>query len=219
MLIKYALTILCFCLCLAGCSSATSTPEMTESTEAVTVETTPVEVYNWEDETTMTFLPATNKFFIDADKSTNKFNFPIPTLDKSVRGLTGYGIKKTYNEKVNIITKDASETLPDPVTTSYSSKIGKSVLEDTGEEINFFRKGSLYKYGYHYTWYSSNQQEHWRVDEWIACDDGFYRTTDGYIVVACREFPKNTIIKTPFGKAKVLDFCEKRHWVDIYTWY
>lgn len=55
------------------------------------------------------------------------------------------------------------------------------------------------------TWYSSNQAYHYRTSEWSVDDEGYYRTDDGYYVVAASDMPEGTVFETSKGEAIVLD--------------
>lgn len=55
------------------------------------------------------------------------------------------------------------------------------------------------------TYYSSRVLYHYRTSEWSQDAEGFYRTSDGYYVVAASDYPQGTIIETSKGAAKVLD--------------
>lgn len=55
------------------------------------------------------------------------------------------------------------------------------------------------------TYYSSRVLRHYRTGEWTVDAEGFYRTSDGYYVVAASDIPQGSIINTSKGAAKVLD--------------
>lgn len=55
------------------------------------------------------------------------------------------------------------------------------------------------------TAYSSNVLYHYRTSEWTPDEYGFYRTDDGYYVVASSDYEQGTIIETSRGEAMVLD--------------
>ena len=55
------------------------------------------------------------------------------------------------------------------------------------------------------TAYSSNVLYHYRTSEWQPDEYGFYRTDDGYYVVASSDYEQGTIIETSRGEAMVLD--------------
>lgn len=108
---------------------------------------------------------------------------------------------------------------PPPLTPDkrkYASPGGNQVMTD-GNIVNFRSIGVINMHGYRYTYYSSNVLYHYKTPEWYACDDHIYRTKEGYIVVACGDHPKGTIVPTPFGPGIVLDHCPRSRVIDIYV--
>lgn len=73
----------------------------------------------------------------------------------------------------------------------------------SGEE--FMALGVVEHNGVTETWYSSNALYHWRTPEWEADEEGFYRTDEGYYVVATDAWPEGAVIETSRGPAQVLD--------------
>jgi hypothetical protein len=67
------------------------------------------------------------------------------------------------------------------------------------------------------TWYSSNQAYHYRTSEWSPDEEGYYRDSDGYYVVASDDYPEGTVIETSKGEAIVLDSGTDSGNVDFYT--
>lgn len=67
------------------------------------------------------------------------------------------------------------------------------------------------------TAYSSNVLYHYRTSEWQPDEYGFYRTSDGYYVVASNDYEEGTIIETSRGEAMVLDGGCDSGIVDFYT--
>ena len=67
------------------------------------------------------------------------------------------------------------------------------------------------------TAYSSNVLYHYRTSEWTADEYGFYRTDEGYYVVASNDYPEGTVIETTRGEAMVLDGGCDNGIVDFYT--
>lgn len=67
------------------------------------------------------------------------------------------------------------------------------------------------------TAYSSNVLYHYRTSEWAPDEYGFYRTSDGYYVVASNEYEEGTVIETSRGEAMVLDGGCAEGYVDFYT--
>lgn len=55
------------------------------------------------------------------------------------------------------------------------------------------------------TYYSSNVLRHYRTDEWTVDDEGFYRTSDGYYVVAASDMKQGTTFQGSKGTCIVLD--------------
>lgn len=79
--------------------------------------------------------------------------------------------------------------------------------------------GVNYYNGHKETYYSSNVLYHYRTPEWVCDDEGFWRTTDGYYVVAANsgEYSQGTIIDTSKGKAMVLDSGCSYGTIDFYV--
>lgn len=67
------------------------------------------------------------------------------------------------------------------------------------------------------TAYSSNVLYHYRTSEWTPDEYGFYRTDDGYYVVASNDYEEGTVIETSRGEAMVLDGGCDSGIVDFYT--
>lgn len=77
--------------------------------------------------------------------------------------------------------------------------------------------GVNYYNGTRETYYSSNVLYHYRTPEWTVDDAGFYRTSEGYYVVASSDYPQGTVIDTSQGQAQVLDSGCASGTVDFYT--
>ena len=67
------------------------------------------------------------------------------------------------------------------------------------------------------TAYSSQVLYHYRTSEWTPDEYGFYRTDEGYYVVASSDYEQGTIIETTRGEAMVLDSGCDSGIVDLYT--
>lgn len=67
------------------------------------------------------------------------------------------------------------------------------------------------------TAYSSSVLYHYRTSEWTPDEYGFYRTDEGYYVVASNDYPEGTVIETTRGEAMVLDGGCDNGIVDFYT--
>lgn len=106
--------------------------------------------------------------------------------------------------------RESGEPIPD-YTTSNSSNYSDG---------DFQSQGVINQNGYRYTYYSSNVLRHYRTDEWTAGDDGIYRDSSGYVVVASDAHPQGSIVSTPFGEGRVYDTGVGRNdTIDIYTNY
>ena len=67
------------------------------------------------------------------------------------------------------------------------------------------------------TWYSSNRAYHYRTSEWTADDEGYYRDSDGYYVVASNDYPEGSVVTTSKGEAKVYDSGTDSGNIDMYV--
>lgn len=73
---------------------------------------------------------------------------------------------------------------------------GSGLTKSSG--VNYFN-------GIRETYYSSRVLHHYRTSEWTPDSQGFYRTSEGYYVVASNLYPEGTIITTSKGTSQVLD--------------
>lgn len=55
------------------------------------------------------------------------------------------------------------------------------------------------------TYYSSNVAQHYRQGEWTTDGEGFWRTSDGYYVVAASDMEQGTVFEGSKGECIVLD--------------
>ena len=55
------------------------------------------------------------------------------------------------------------------------------------------------------TYYSSNVLYHYNTASWTVDDEGFYRTDEGYYVVAASDMPQGTVFEGSKGECIVLD--------------
>ena len=80
------------------------------------------------------------------------------------------------------------------------------------------REGGVYEFGDTLeTWYSSETLYHWRTPEWWTDEEGFWRTDEGYYVVASDGWAEGSVIETSKGYAQVLDGGCGEGIVDFYT--
>lgn len=67
------------------------------------------------------------------------------------------------------------------------------------------------------TWYSSNSAYHYRTSEWSVDDEGYYRDSDGYYVVASNDYGQGEVVTTSKGEAKVYDDGTYSGNIDMYV--
>lgn len=69
------------------------------------------------------------------------------------------------------------------------------------------------------TWYSSRVARHYRTGEWTADENGVYRDSEGYVVIASSDHAFGTVLETSHGTGKVYDTGCASGTTDIYvTW-
>lgn len=78
------------------------------------------------------------------------------------------------------------------------------VYYEPSDGLNAFT-GVNYYDGRRETYYSSNVLYHYRTGEWWVDDEGFYRTDDGYYVVAASDKEQGAVFKGSKGECIVLD--------------
>ena len=83
----------------------------------------------------------------------------------------------------------------------------------------FKYRGVVTEGGVRYTYYSSNVLRHSLISQWVTDSEGFWRTKNGYYVVAANssEYSYGSVISTPWGKAKVLDSGCAAGTIDFYV--
>lgn len=67
------------------------------------------------------------------------------------------------------------------------------------------QSGVYYYNGRTETYYSSKVAYHYRTSEWLLDEEGFYRTAEGYFVVAADDMPYGTVFEGSKGMCQVLD--------------
>lgn len=73
------------------------------------------------------------------------------------------------------------------------------------ESDGFMQEGVREHDGRTETWYSSRVLYHYRTDEWTVDDEGYYRTEEGYYVVAASDMDEGTVFEGSKGECIVLD--------------
>lgn len=88
--------------------------------------------------------------------------------------------------------------------TYYESEPYSASYELPGDGLTP-ESGVNYHDGRTETYYSSNVLYHYQTPEWTVDDEGFYRTEDGYYVVAASDMPEGTVFEGSKGECIVLD--------------
>lgn len=92
----------------------------------------------------------------------------------------------------------------------------------SGYSNDFKSAGVVYDGETRYTWYSQHVLPGGGLDALNSNGrtvnaDGYVVDGDGYIAVASCDYAMGEVISTPFGEAKVYDYCPTSGTVDVYT--
>ena len=91
----------------------------------------------------------------------------------------------------------------EPAWEDYGAYSGSETFGDNGD--GFMQQGVREYNGRTETWYSSSIVRHYRTDEWVTDDEGYWKDQDGRYVVAASDMPEGTVFETSKGEAIVLD--------------
>ena len=83
-------------------------------------------------------------------------------------------------------------------TQQQAISVGNSSGLTASSGVNYFN-------GRKETYYSSQVLYHYRTPEWTVDAEGFYRTSEGYFVVAASDMPQGTVFDGSKGLCQVLD--------------
>lgn len=87
---------------------------------------------------------------------------------------------------------------------AYADEYAEDWQAEQPQTINAY--DGIYQYGDRLeTYYSSEVAYHWQTPEWWVDDQGFYRTADGYYVVAASDMEQGTVFEGSMGTCQVLD--------------
>lgn len=146
-------------------------------------------------------LPASpSLYYVQEDGYAEQAPLKRQTLEKDQEVWAYLGEDGYYYAAIGKIEVDLLDTEPAPepvVTTSYAYSNGATTLTAQG--------GVYYFGGRKETYYSSRVLYHYRTGEWYADDQGFYRTSEGYYVVAASDMDKGTVFQCSKGYCQVLD--------------
>lgn len=109
-----------------------------------------------------------------------------------------------YSDSEPVVDVVCYEEQYEPVYCEYEDY---SALETTHTPTDgLTREGGVnYHDGRTETYYSSNVAYHQNTQEWTLDDDGFYRTDEGYYVVAASDMEQGTVFEGSKGECIVLD--------------
>lgn len=91
--------------------------------------------------------------------------------------------------------KEQQQSQPSNTQTVYSGN-GSGLTQSSG--VNYYG-------GRRETYYSSRVLYHYRTSEWTVDSEGFYRTAEGYYVVAASDMAQGTVFQGSKGMCQVLD--------------
>lgn len=106
-------------------------------------------------------------------------------------------------------TQTAIDAIPEPIV--YEEPVYEEYWEPYYEPVYYPSEGlnaftGVNEYdGRTETYYSSNVLYHYRTNEWWLDDEGFYRTDEGYYVVAASDMEQGTTFEGSKGTCIVLD--------------
>ena len=137
-------------------------------------------------------------------------------IDEFVNGIIEDYERQKAEEEAAAQAAAYEETWYEPVYYDYSYSGYSGGVAGDPDGLNSFT-GRVDWNGQHETAYSSNVLYHYRTSEWTPDEYGFYRTSDGYYVVASNDYEEGTVIETSRGEAMVLDGGCAEGWVDFYV--
>ena len=126
-------------------------------------------------------------------------NEPISIVEEPTYSEENIEEQSIYNDE-NVEEFVYNENIEEEST--YSEEIENNTVNTDG--LTTFN-GVNYYDGRTETYYSSNVLYHQDTDEWTADDEGFYRTDEGYYVVAASDMPQGTTFEGSKGTCIVLD--------------
>lgn len=94
--------------------------------------------------------------------------------------------------------KEAEEAARKAEAAAKATAVGNSSGLTKAGGVNYYN-------GRKETYYSSRVLYHYRTSEWLLDSEGFYRTSEGYFVVAASDLPQGTLVEGSKGTCIVLD--------------
>lgn len=119
--------------------------------------------------------------------------------------------------------EDISEDKPDIETYDEDTEVietpaTQTQATDTPSKATFKAAGVISDNQFKYTWYSSDVLRHKDIGQWHIDENGYWRTDEGYLVVASSEYKYGTILESSiFGTMKILDSGCAPGIIDVYV--
>ena len=158
------------------------------------------------------------------------FDMPIVKESVSKTKKKNKTVKKTEAspKEEDVILEDSNEVIEEPIVEDSVIEepvVEESIIEEPVAEEQYYddsytvdeneysdssssltrESGVNYYNDRKETYYSSNVLYHYRTDEWTVDEEGFYRTDEGYYVVAASDMPQGTTFEGSKGTCIVLD--------------
>ena len=166
----------------------------------------------------------TNKDMVDLLEKAKKYSVPKvettvlevaadPVQEISTDPVQEISTEPVQEESADIDVQEESidsiqEEPVDVVTQGQEYSDGTGLTQESG--VNYYD-------GRTETYYSSNVLYHQDTDQWTVDDEGFYRTDEGYYVVAASDMPQGTTFEGSKGTCIVLDSGCEEGVTDYYT--
>lgn len=154
---------------------------------------------------------------------------------KYVKPTKSYIAEEEKKKGLNMLNREEGEYIPTKYVVHLGDKpnINKATPTDAKKEepkqettnksqytLSQFRSlGVIFYGGYRFTYYSETvlSGSGLKIPNRHVDSEGFVCDGDGYICVASCDFPKGTVVDTPFGRyGKVYDYCGVSGTIDIY---
>lgn len=150
----------------------------------------------------------------------------LETYEKNITSAISFSTieenELLFNEIVNkakesakiVNTQQSTQSTTDISTDSWNNS---SDYYPSNSGVLTKSSGVNYYNGRKETWYSSNVLYHYRTGEWTVGNDGVYRDSDGYVVVAASDLAQGSTVDTSYGTGKVYDTGCASGTTDIYV--
>lgn len=128
--------------------------------------------------------------------------------EKAIEKFNGITIKLEAERQAALAPKPEPKPEPEPEPDNNVSKPVTKPDNNGGYSTpyNFKYHGVLHETNWRWTYYSSRVLYHYMTPQWWCDDNGIWRDSNGYAIVACDSKPQGTVIDTElFGKCIVMD--------------